>query len=265
MPAVACQHRRTMDASENLREGYNRHVRHFPPLRLRQSRRPPNQKERFAAVLVRRSMEFLDEAMDDLGDLIHKCENLTLEHLRRDAEISDPRGADDAIYQCACDHDVDAGTVAALHIVTNDVRSRNPEAEGQKRTKLDDRLFKNDGFHGFLLLSRRGKALHATFRRTPFGAAGLHLLLEFFLVSKLLVGHLYGDKWILADCFQAVDHFLHRTQYKAIRVAGKVQRGDRQNDTDESREDNRVTRFVAHCLSNVEIKFEAPSLIQCHP
>mmetsp|Transcript_54176 Transcript_54176/g.167965 ORF Transcript_54176/g.167965 Transcript_54176/m.167965 type:complete len:309 (-) Transcript_54176:324-1250(-) len=253
VPAVARQCGRLVHTGEDPREGDEREVGQALAEEALEAVRAPDDEEGVAHVLVDRSVVLVDDAVNDLRNLVHELHDLALKDLGREAEVPDPGVADDALHAAAWDHRVDARAVQAAHVVAHDVRARLPEAQGQQGAQLDDCLLENESLHGLLALGGWEICLdEAVPTLEPlveeFVATGLQLgfpVLDDLLQLELGVGHLQGYQRVVCDRLHLLHHPLHRLEHQGAGVAGEEERADAEDDADEEGGDQREHGLLA--------------------
>mmetsp|Transcript_25174 Transcript_25174/g.72540 ORF Transcript_25174/g.72540 Transcript_25174/m.72540 type:complete len:812 (+) Transcript_25174:196-2631(+) len=268
MPSICSKHRRSVYRTQDPRECEHRHVSQLRRLvRRHVPRPPPDHQEEIAIVLASVAMELVDHAVDNLGDLVHESHDTGLQNLRGSAEVADAGRADDAVDPGALNHGVHASAVDSFHVVLDDLSAGLSETKREKRTKLDDGLFKDDGLQQ---VRRRGLGVtedevpdhpHQRFflldlRLALLGA--IHLLDLEFIVSKLHCG-----KRLVPDGLHLGDHVLDWVQHQPVRVIREHQRGNAQGDTNVYDDHQREDCVPKHEGTSVEIECDVPGLESC--
>mmetsp|Transcript_31942 Transcript_31942/g.71915 ORF Transcript_31942/g.71915 Transcript_31942/m.71915 type:complete len:247 (-) Transcript_31942:1399-2139(-) len=208
-------------------------------------------------------MELIDDAVHDLRDLIHEGHDLALEHLGRSAEVPDPGGADYALDARAIDHGINSGTIGAVHVVLNDVRTRLSEAKRQQGAKLDDRLLEDHRLHELpRLLSAvtlaRQRVDHPLKLALPLLALPLLVhLLDF----ELLISDLHRHKRALPEDFYLGDHVLNRVEHKRVRVVREEQGRCAEGHAHKERDHEREPCFRSTIGPKVEVEADVPFLV----
>mmetsp|Transcript_108712 Transcript_108712/g.306364 ORF Transcript_108712/g.306364 Transcript_108712/m.306364 type:complete len:257 (+) Transcript_108712:945-1715(+) len=178
-------------------------------------------------------MVFVHAAVHDLANLVHEDHHLLLQHFGRVHEIPDATKADDGVDLRTWDHRVHAGTSAALHVLADDLSSSLTEAQREKTSEFDNRLFQDDGLHRllhFLLL-----ALFEVHHELP----GLRELLAAlrildFLAAILEVTQVHGLQRVVFDCLHFRNHALDGIQQQRVGIVGKRHGTDANDEADEN-------------------------------
>mmetsp|Transcript_51607 Transcript_51607/g.116169 ORF Transcript_51607/g.116169 Transcript_51607/m.116169 type:complete len:497 (-) Transcript_51607:460-1950(-) len=200
--------------------------------------------------------------MHDLRDLVHKCHDAILEHLCRDAEVTDPGGTNNALNPGAFDHCVDVCTIEDLHVVGDDVCTSLPKAESQQRTKLDDGLLENHCLHEFAG-GRCWRAHHNVPKPLELVLLlPLRLCFVHLLKLKLVVGHLHCHQWIFAEGVHLGDHVLDWMQHEPVCVVREEERHCHQRQADEQRSPEGEHALLLDKWAEVKVEGKVPRLVR---
>mmetsp|Transcript_95233 Transcript_95233/g.213286 ORF Transcript_95233/g.213286 Transcript_95233/m.213286 type:complete len:263 (-) Transcript_95233:1127-1915(-) len=203
-------------------------------------------------------MELIRYAVHDLRDLVAERVDLRLQHLGGDAEVADANHPDDGADGSAWDHCVDAHT-RAPHVVGDDVGAGLAKPESEQRPELDDGLLQNHRLQG-LLPTRVAHAAKDQIldEALPTVEVPLQEGLRNLLRLELVVGHLHGDEWVVADGLDPGNHLLHRPEDESARVVRKHHRPENQEHHHKERHEEVVLGIRLHVGSDVEVEDEVP-------